>query len=763
MIEQASKIALDHYGIRGQVKSLVGYDDLNFLVVDSEERKYVMKFISGENPLELLLAQDKVLEYLKDDKSLEEAFPTLLKTKDLNTFKRIQTSDGRQYYVRLFSYMEGEFLANVKHTNDLLFDLGQFLAHMDKRLLGINLPAIEVRRLEWDLQYLMDSAKYLPYIEEISKRRIVGYYFLQFKEWIEPKIKHLRKSIVHSDANDWNVLVKDGKVTGILDFGDIAHSQIINELAIAIAYVAMNKDNPLAAACEVTKGYHSIFPLEAEELDVLYYLIASRLCISICKSAYSKTIHPENKYLIISEKSAWDLLEKWIEINPISAENAFKETCDFKPRQPIDHSEFLERRFEHISTSLSIHYDHPVKMEKAALQYMYDDRGNTFLDCVNNICHVGHCHPKVVEAGQKQMALLNTNTRYLYDSLNDYAEKLCATFPEPLNKVFFVNSGSAASDLAIRLAKTYTGCDEIIVVDHGYHGQTQTAIEISPYKFLGKGGKGKAAHTHIAPIPDTYRRLYKTDDPRAGEKYAEEVGSLMDEVKAHGKEIAAFICEPIIGCGGQVVLPPSYLENVYSLVRKHGGVCIVDEVQTGFGRVGSHFWAFEREDVVPDIVILGKPMGNGHPLAAVVTTNEICQSFENGMEFFSSFGGNPVSCAIGMAVLEVIEEEHLQENASKLGNYLMYELTKLKEPYRIIGDVRGAGLFLGIELVKDRGTLEPATEEVDRLINGMRRKGILLSTDGPFKNVIKFKPPLCFSMRNAEQFLYEFENSLKTL
>jgi 4-aminobutyrate aminotransferase-like enzyme len=383
-------------------------------------------------------------------------------------------------------------------------------------------------------------------------------------------------------------------------------------------------------------------------------------------------------------------------------------------------------------------------MSGATFQYMYDSYGNTFLDAYNNIPHVGHQHPRVVEAGQRQMAKLNTNTRYLYDQLAAYAEKLLSKFPVPLNKVFFVNSGSAASDLAIRMAQTFSGKQNIAVMEHGYHGHTRLGVDISHYKFGGKGGGGQKEFIYKAALTDTFRGEFK--DKNAGKKYASQFSN---SLKIAEGQIAAFIAEPIVGCGGQVPLAPGYLKEVYPMIRKQGGVCISDEVQTGFGRIGTHFWGFEAQEVVPDIVVLGKPMGNGHPIGAVVTTDEIAEAFDNGMEFFSSFGGNPVSCAIGMAVLDVLEEEKLQQNASETGSYFMKLLMNLQKEFQVVGDVRGSGLFLGVEFVNDPVTLEPNTELAQIVKNKLRDSFILVSTDGPYDNVIKMKPPMCFNNDNA--------------
>jgi 4-aminobutyrate aminotransferase-like enzyme/Ser/Thr protein kinase RdoA (MazF antagonist) len=404
--------------------------------------------------------------------------------------------------------------------------------------------------------------------------------------------------------------------------------------------------------------------------------------------------------------------------------------------------ETLAGRRAHMGGNLSISYDEPLKIVRGWKQFLYDDAGRRFLDVYNNVPLVGHSHPRVVEAVQKQIAVLNTNTRYLHDNIVDYAEKLTSKLP--LKVCYFLNSASEANELALRLARAYTRREDTIVLDAAYHGNTTTLIDISPYKFKGPGGEGKKPWVHIAPIPDDYRGAYKRDDPEAGAKYAAHVDEILERVKP-----AAYIAESLPSVGGQIVFPPGYLSAVYKRVRAAGGVCIADEVQVGFGRLGSCFWGFELQGVTPDIVVLGKPIGNGFPLAAVITTAEIAAAFDNGMEFFSTFGGNPVACAAGLAVLEVLEEERLQENALRVGNYLLDGLRGLR--HELIGDVRGAGLFLGIELVKDRTTLEPAASEASRVVNGMRELGILAGTDGPHHNVIKLRPPLCFTRQDADR------------
>ena len=424
-------------------------------------------------------------------------------------------------------------------------------------------------------------------------------------------------------------------------------------------------------------------------------------------------------------------------------------------------SDLLAARRDLLGRNLSISYRQPLKMVRGLRQFLYDHEGRAYLDVVNNVCHVGHCHPHVVRAGQQQLGVLNTNTRYLHDNIVDYAERLLATFPDPLNVVFFVCSGSEANELALRLARTYTNRQDIIMLDAAYHGNSQALVDISPYKHDGAGGRGAPPWAHAALMPDPYRGRYRGYAAQVGAAYAAHVKDLVDELAGTTPGVAAFIAESVLGCGGQIVLPDEYFAQAFAHVRAAGGVCIADEVQVGFGRVGSHFWGFETQGVVPDIVTMGKPIGNGHPLAAVVTTAEIADAFANGMEYFNTFGGNPVSCAIGRAVLEVIEGEELQQNAWNAGNRLQEGLRDLMARYPLMGDVRGLGLFVGAELVTDPQTLDPAPKHAAYIANRMRDHGILISTDGPLHNVLKMKPPIVFTTQDADRLVATLETILQ--
>ena len=725
-----------HYDINvREIKPLAGYIDKNFLITADNNEQYIVKY-SSSDPDYFLDAQNQVLQILSSKSSL---YPTVI---PLQSGANMISHQG--YSVRLLSFLQGTFLNSIKaKSEDLIADFGRTLAGMDTDLQSISIPQLSHMHLDWDIKNTLERQQELTYVDIPEKKRIIHYFFKQFEEQVLPVLPRLRKSIIHNDANPLNVLCEDQRISGYIDFGDMVYSCLIFDPAIALTYLMMEQEDPLRVASIFLAAYHKQLPLERQELDILYYCIGARLCTSQVMSAKSRADNPANEYTSIDEDRGMELLRKWLSINPIRAKQAFLSACGYESPPTRSVKERLAIRNQFISKGQSVSYASPINMVSAGLQYMYDQQGNSYIDCVNNIMHVGHCHPHVVTAAQRQLATLNTNTRYIYDSLTDYAQRLLGKLPSNLNKVFFVNSGSAATDLAIRLAKTYTKRDDFIVIGQGYHGNTQIGIDVSSYKFENKGGEGARPYIHKLKMPDTYR------DSMTGREYAEEVDGIV-----RGHQVAGFIGESILSCGGQLVLPDGYFKHIYDKVRAVGGVCIADEVQVGFGRVGKQFWGFELQGVEPDIVIMGKPIGNGHPLAAVATTTPIAEAFDNGMEFFSSFGGNPVSCEIGMAVLDVIEQEGLQAHAQDMGQYILQQWRSLQAQFECIGDVRGVGLFLGFEIVKSRSTKEPHDTLAESIVEKMKTRHFLLSTDGPYHNVIKFKPPLVFGYREAD-LLYE--------
>ena len=764
------KLVEEHYGFKVKISPLDSYMDQNFHIYTDFGQEFILKVASRTDSWDSLDAQNKALEFLYKRNWFYHT-PSPIQGKSGFDIIQIKDDEGDDYNIRLLRYLPGKLLANVSpHSKKLLIDLGKFTASLDKTLKDFSHQGAH-RQIPWDLKNILLMTDLISYIKDKEKRRLLDYFITQYEYNVLPNLIKTRSSIIHNDINDQNILIRDPHenlplIYGIFDFGDLTYTYTICELAIAMTYVMMNKPDPFQAASYVIEGYHHIYPLTELEIDLLFNLITIRLCISVMMSAYSHKRYPFNEYINVSEPHAWQLLNKMVATSPENVTDLFRKSCGFETTNKGAKADvIIKSRTRHIGKSLSVSYKKPVKIIRGAMQYLFDDKGKTYLDAVNNVSHVGHCHPAVIKAINKQNTILNTNTRYLHENLVNYAKRLTTTMPDPLEVCFFVCSGSEANDLALRIARTITGHKATIVLEGAYHGTSIADIEASPYKYTGNGGNGRAAHIYEVTAPDTYRGPFTIDDPDAGRKYTDLVEQVIDKINQKGKKLSAFICESILGCGGQIVLPKKYLKNVYTLVRKAGGLCIADEVQTGFGRVGSHMWAFETQGVVPDIVTVGKPMGNGHPIAAVITTKEIADSFANGMEYFNTFGGNPVSCAAGMAVLDVIENEDMQKHALKVGNQLIKELKKLMNKYSVIGDVRGLGLFIGVELVKNRETKKPAANEAEELINRMKENGILISTDGPLHNVLKIKPPMTFSRDDVKILVKTMDkilNEMKT-
>jgi 4-aminobutyrate aminotransferase-like enzyme/Ser/Thr protein kinase RdoA (MazF antagonist) len=756
----ASEIARELYGIDALATVLPSERDQNFLLGPSKlgpyaSSSFVLKISNAADDRALLDAQAAAAAHLA---ARGAASFHIVPTTGGEALAVLPPRFGGRHFVRLVTWLPGVTMASVpQHSPALFGDLGRHLGEIDRALGTFDHPALH-RDFYWDLaKGLSIVRERMALVQDESLKSVIAAAAARIEREDAPRFKKLRRSVIHNDANDHNIVVDQAgeRVVGLIDFGDMVRSFTVADLAIAIAYAVLDRPDPLSTAAAIVHGYHSTYPLLADEISVLPGLVVLRLCVSACVAADQQRQRPNDEYITISQAAIRRTLPKLAALSS-------SDWHIIADKDPLLTNTLDERR-RVIGPNVRLSYREPLKIVRGSMQYLYDDEGRQYLDAYNNVPHVGHSHPRVVEAAAEQMRVLNTNTRYLHDNLIRYAERLVLTLPDPLRVCYFVNSGSEANELALRLARAHTRQRGLIVLDAAYHGNTTTLVSISPYKFNGPGGEGRPSWVRTVPIPDVYRGPFKNDDARAGEKYAKCVGAAIDELRGGGDGLCGYIAESAPSVGGQIIFPPGYLDAVYGAVRAAGGVCIADEVQTAFGRLGSSFYAFEAQRVVPDIVVLGKPIGNGHPLGAVVTTREIAASFDNGMEFFSTFGGNTVSCAVGIAVLDVVEGEGLQEHARRVGEDLSGRLRGLIDRHAIVGDVRGSGLFLGVELVRDRATLEPAAKEASLVVNRLREEGILIGTDGPHANVLKIRPPMPFNEADAELLAETLDRVLSEL
>jgi ethanolamine-phosphate phospho-lyase len=725
-------------------KPLNGYGSINYKVALANGDHYLVK-IYKSHQRKFVKEEERIITLLQE--KLDMHLP-------IGVEFAINDNVPKDSYIRVSKFIDGSALTKELASDTVLAEIANAAAQMLNGLQSIESDIIKAYEHDWNLRDALRNQSKIEYIANPSDKKIVRHYFSVFENEVLPKFPSLRKSIIHSDLNEANIIIKDNKVNGFIDFGDVSYAPVVCELAVLLTYVMMLfPEAYFEKAKIIIQHFNKNFPLTGGDIEVLPALIAMRLCVSVCNSAEAKVNNADTDYILISEKPAWFLLHELVAINPIYVCNLFKAFAGFEIETPIE-TQLLERRKKIASPSLSLSYHQPIYMSSALFQYMYDAKGNTYLDANNNIPHVGHSHPAIVEAAVKQMRLLNTNTRYLYDSYAQYTENLLSLFPKILDKAMLVNSGSEASDLATRIARTVTGKQGIAILEWGYHGNTQNGIHISSYKFDRKGGKGVQDWILRLPLPKAYKGKYTT-----AEGYFNEAKQLIEDFESAGNALAGFIAEPISGCGGQVPLMDGYLKLLVPYLKQKNILVISDEVQIGFGRLGQWFWGFEMHGIIPDLVVLGKPIGNGHPMGAVVTTTSITEAFNNGMEFFSSFGGNPVSCEIGNAVINTIKNEGLQSNALEVGNYWMQQLNLLKNDSPLLGDVRGAGLFIGVECIDEAG--KENTMLAQKIKEGLKEAYILASTDGPLDNTLKMKPPLCFTKENVDRFITEMSKILK--
>ncbi len=754
----AERICREHFGVEGRAERQPSERDANFRLHVAEGPGYVLRIAGEAEDADALELEMAALAHLERHAPTVPV-PRIVAARGGERMVALSDEDGRPCSARMLGYLPGRVLAGVPVGAALARELGDTLARLDDGLRGFFHRGAD-RRIVWNLRCAPALRAHVDGIAEAVTRETVAAVLERAEHNLLPRLEALRAQVIHADANSYNVLVDEAapaRIAGIIDFGDCSHAPRVAEVAIAAADLLLNDDDPVATTCAVLAGYHARAPLEEADLAVLHELCVLRIAVTLAVLGWRRKNEddPDGGLDDYASRGA-ETLQTLLSIDAVAALRRYREACGMTgarvsmPAAGADTASLVARRHRVLGARLELSYARPLHVVRGEGVWLHEADGSRCLDAYNNVPHVGHSHPRVAEAVARQVALLNTNTRYLYDIVLDYAERLVATLPAHLSACVLVNSGSEANDVAWRIAKTVSGRDGALVMRHAYHGITDAIDALAPYD---KADDAIAAHVRTLGAPDRYRGRHRGADADIASRYAAEADAAIDSLRDSGHGIAAFMVDPGLCSEGMLQAPDGYLSSVAARVHGAGGLVIADEVQSGFGRMGDAFWGHLGHAMEADMVTMGKPIANGIPLGAIVMRPQLLAAFTERVDFFSTFGGNPVACAAGAAVLSVTADEGLQANARATGAYLLRGLRELMGRHALIGDVRGRGLMIGVELVRDRDTLEPAAAERIAVMNALREHGVLVGADGPNGNVLKIRPPMPFGRMHADRLL----------
>lgn len=771
------------FGKDGAASDLYSDRDQNFLIRLGGGEKAILKVYNTDELERSVDFQTKALMHLERHCRGVE-LPRLLPTADGAAYGRLQAGNGTSHLVRLISFVEGRLTDDFERTPALYRSLGAAVANLDLGLRGFFHPAAG-DSLVWEMDAAMSLRQQTAQIKDATARAQAEEIFERYVADVRPRLQGLRSQIIHNDVTPVNSTVRPEqpeRVSGIFDFGDMVFGAIATEVATTAADSCLAGDDFIGSVSDFVSGFDEVFPLEEAEIDILFDLIRTRVANEcVIYSWRAAESEDRGNYLLAYEEPTRKALDRLMRIDRHEATKALRDACRFPdgvmpvtlpdgspaPGAEIDEAlagdkaNLILRREQSYGDAHGLFYEDPLYLVGGRGVWLYDHKGRAHLDVYNNIPHVGHCHPRVANAVSRQVARLNTNTRYLYRPLVEYTERLTAMLPEGLDKCFLFSSGSEANDFALRLARSYTGNKGAIVTRDAYHGVTDAVDGLSPLEQPDLTPTKPWCRGVLPPC--LYRSPFEGAEEEIVDAYLGNFDEAIASLDEAGYGLAALMLDTGLTSSGVIDFPGAYLQEVIRRTREAGGLYIADEVQVGFGRTGSHFWRFDLYGVTPDIVTMGKPMGNGMPLSAVVTTDEIYAAFRKDNYLFSSTGGNPVSCAAGLAVLDVLERDDLQANAEKVGAYIRNGLQALQQKHEIIGDVRGRGLLVAVELVKDRTSKEPAPKAVRAVINDMARNRVLVGSEGALGTVIKMRPPMVFTEAHADQLLGAFSDALDRL
>ncbi|WP_280536238.1 aminotransferase class III-fold pyridoxal phosphate-dependent enzyme [Halopenitus sp. POP-27] len=758
---RAARIAEREFGTQGTATELGGERDQNFRIDVDDGEAYVLKVSSPADDDASLDLQTEALRHIQrtdPDLPVMEPVPTI----DGSPWTTIE--DEETYHVRLFTHVPGRPVPGQGLDAEALFEYGAVVARLGKALRGFFHPDADYDIL-WDLRHVPELRSLLDSVTDPDRRELAERILDRYEDRVEPEFDSLRAQVIHNDLTLDNVLLNGAdRVGGIVDFGDLTHTALVSDLVMAVASVMYRREDPIEAAQDVIRGYVSVTPLEDEEAELLADLVAARHLTWGVTVAWRLAEHPEktDAHSVDGVDDGWDLLRSLDErgLDVIGRRLRAAAQSGAVPHSRTDTSELLSRRREVLGSS-PLSYDDPVHFVDGDGVWLYDPAGRRYLDAYNNVQVVGHANPAVADAIAGQARTLATNTRYLHEAPVKLAERILATMPDELDRVLFVNSGSEATDTAWRLATAATGNAGAIVSENAYHGITEATTAQSP-TIWPEGMDPDHVETVTPPIDDVHHEDRTAADPVQADPVQGMTESLAT-LEKRGTGTAAWMFDPLFTSDG--IHPPHEARTGSMVDRVHeaGGLVIADEVQAGFGRPGESLWGFRNAGLIPDIVTIGKPMGNGHPVAAVVTRSEIASTLYDRTGFFSTFGGNPVSCAAALAVFDEIEKRDLLSHVVDVGAYLQDGLAELAAEHERIGDVRQQGLMVGVELVRGPEMREPASSEATAVVNELRHRRVLIGSTGADGNVLKIRPPLVFERSHADRLLATLDDVLSDL
>ena len=752
----ARQILRDGFGRDGMLTPLAGERDQNFRV-DAPDGRFLLKISNPADDRPVLEMQAAALRHIEQ---VDPGLPVMraLPTAAGEPWVEVAGPDGRTYPARLFTFLPGRAAAAAELDTAAIRSFGQVTARLGRALRGFFHPAADYE-IQWDLSHALKLRPLLADVPDAARRAQVARVLDRFEARVTPALPGLRAQVIHADLSLNNVLFGgDLRVSAIVDFGDMTHAPLVCDLAVAVADVLHGRGDAVEAAEVMVGGYAGVTPLEDEEAELLADLVAARLATDVTVTAWRRALHPEHA-AAGDEAEAGAFLDIIEALGPDEVTRRFRDAARGLPYRRAATASLLERRHRALPRS-PLFYDRPLHLVRGEGVWLFDAAGRCYLDCYNNVPVAGHGHPRVVRAITEQQRLLATHSRYLHEAVVELAERLTASLPGGLDAVLVVNSGSEANDLAWRIARAATGRSGAVVTAHAYHGMTEATHALSPEEWA----EGEhPAHVATVPAPDGYRGTYRREQDGWAERYAAHIDDAARDLGGlglGGLGLAAMFADPAFTADGILAPPPGYLREAARRVRALGGLLVADEVQAGHGRAGGGLWSFQATGITPDMVVFGKPMGNGFPVAALVVRSELLAAVPERTELFSTFGGNPVACAAALAVLDVIEAEGLAANAAETGSYLRDGLVKLAGSHPVVGDVRGVGLLLGVELVADPLTRAPAPGRARAVAEAMRDQGILLGVTGPAGNVLKIRPPLVFRREHADLLLAALDDAL---